>query len=280
VAEFPALPLWTDAYLGDTTHLTTIEHGAYLLLLMTAWRTADCSLPDDDRLLARYARLNAQQWKRMRPIIEAFFIIQDGKWRQGRLTDERGAVERHRQLQIEKGKAGAIAKALKRQGRGQAAAKSGLPSANPQGEAQDKLPSPSPSPSSVDKSTGGEPPANGGDPVKELFDLGVAILVEAGSTEKEARSLIGKWKKSRGEVEVMKALLECRREQIASPVEWLTKRLQAARYVSKGGYEYRGSIDDVIREAERRHDMDIYWRARGDRDGREARPTTVAGGRC
>src|SRR5205085_5893319 len=134
MAEFPALPLWTDAYLGDTTHLTTIEHGAYLLLLMTAWRTRDCSLPDDDRLLARYARLNAQQWKRMRPIIAAFFTVEGGVWKQGRLTDERGAVERHRQQQSEKGKAGAVAKSLKRQGRDQAAGKSGLASASAQGQ--------------------------------------------------------------------------------------------------------------------------------------------------
>lgn len=132
MAEFPALPLWTDAYLGDTTHLTTIEHGAYLLLLMTAWRTRDCALPDDDRLLARYARLNAQQWKRIRPILEPFFLIESGVWRQGRLTDERGAVERHRLQQSEKGKAGAQAKALKRQERDKAAAKSGLTSASAQ----------------------------------------------------------------------------------------------------------------------------------------------------
>jgi uncharacterized protein YdaU (DUF1376 family) len=67
---------------------------------MTAWRSRDCVLPDDDRLLARYARLNAQQWKRMRPIIEAFFTVEGGFWKQGRLTDERGAVERHRRSAI------------------------------------------------------------------------------------------------------------------------------------------------------------------------------------
>jgi hypothetical protein len=43
MAEFPALPLWTDAYLGDTRHLSQSEHGAYLLLLITAWRTPNCS---------------------------------------------------------------------------------------------------------------------------------------------------------------------------------------------------------------------------------------------
>lgn len=32
MAEFPALPLWTDAYIGDTAHLTNEEHGVYLRL--------------------------------------------------------------------------------------------------------------------------------------------------------------------------------------------------------------------------------------------------------
>ena len=78
MAEFVALPIWTDAYLGDTTHLTTIEHGAYLLLLFTAWRSKKCKLPDDDVLLARYAKLTKAQWGRIRPILEPFFDVENG----------------------------------------------------------------------------------------------------------------------------------------------------------------------------------------------------------
>lgn len=113
MAEFPALPFWTDAYLGDTTHLNTTEHGAYLLLLITAWRTSDCALPDDDKLLARYARCDTRQWKKLRPIIEPFFTIRGGKWRQGKLTDVRQALSEKR----EKAAANGRASALKRQGR-------------------------------------------------------------------------------------------------------------------------------------------------------------------
>lgn len=113
MAEFPALPLWTDAYLGDTTHLTTIEHGAYLLLLMTAWRSPDCRLPDDDRLLARYARCTAGQWKRLRPILQPFFTVESGHWRQGRLTDEALAVRQKKEAAAANGRASA----LKRKGR-------------------------------------------------------------------------------------------------------------------------------------------------------------------
>lgn len=105
MAEFPAFPLWTDAYLGDTTHLTTIEHGAYLLLLMTAWRSKDGMLPNDDKLLARYAKLNLQQWKRIRPILEPFFGVSLNGWCQGRLTDELVAVRQHSKKQSKKAKA-------------------------------------------------------------------------------------------------------------------------------------------------------------------------------
>lgn len=75
MADFPCLPLWTDAYLADTTHLRTEEHGAYLLLLMAAWRRADCSLPDDDEILARTARLPLSKWKAIRPVLEPFWKV-------------------------------------------------------------------------------------------------------------------------------------------------------------------------------------------------------------
>jgi uncharacterized protein YdaU (DUF1376 family) len=94
MAEFPAMPFWTDAYLADTTHLTTIEHGAYLLLLIAMWRAKDNRLPSDDAKLARYAKLTAGQWRRIKPTIMEFFR-DDGTWiTQGRLTDEAAFVRR------------------------------------------------------------------------------------------------------------------------------------------------------------------------------------------
>lgn len=109
---------------------------------------------------------------------------------------------------------------------------------------------------------GAEAPPN--DPVKELFDLGVSVLVEAGCTEKQARSLVGKHRKNKGDGECLTAFIECRSKHISDPVEWLEKRLAVARYVSKSGHEYRGSDEDILKEAERRGDNDTYWRVKGD----------------
>lgn len=105
MAEFPALPLWTDAYLGDTTHLSTLEHGAYLLLLMTAWRSKTCSLPDNDGLLAKYTRLTPAQWRRIRPILEPFFSKENGHLIQRRLRDELDAVRQKSKRQSTNSKA-------------------------------------------------------------------------------------------------------------------------------------------------------------------------------
>src|SRR5690606_29918363 len=91
MADFPSLPLWTDAYLADTRHLSTVEHGAYLLLLMEAWRRPSCSLPDDDRLLARLAGLSDDEWLKIKGIVLDFWQY-DGRrkeWRQLRLVKER-----------------------------------------------------------------------------------------------------------------------------------------------------------------------------------------------
>lgn len=109
------------------------------------------------------------------------------------------------------------------------------------------------------------------DPAKQMFDLGVHLLTETGCTDKQARSLLGKWRKATSDGEVLTALMDCRARTISNPVEWLERRFGgASEYVSKSGYRYRGSLEDVIRESERRGDMDIHWRAKGDLKRKQA----------
>lgn len=65
------MPLHIDAYLADTGHLTTLEHGAYLLLIMHYWRNG--GLPGDEALIRRYARLSVEQWSKSRHVLAALF---------------------------------------------------------------------------------------------------------------------------------------------------------------------------------------------------------------
>ncbi len=67
----PYMPLYVADYLADTGHLSTIEHGAYLLLLMHYWRTG--ALPIDDDGLARIARMSMRRWAFAKQSIIKFF---------------------------------------------------------------------------------------------------------------------------------------------------------------------------------------------------------------
>jgi len=109
MAELVALPLFTDAYLADTRHLNATQHGAYLLLLMMAWRTPDCALPDDDKILASWASMDLRSWKAVKPIVMAFWKKgEDGKWRQDRLSDESELARAKRKQRVRAGKASAL----------------------------------------------------------------------------------------------------------------------------------------------------------------------------
>lgn len=99
MAEFPALPLWTDAFVGDTTHLSCELVGAYLLLLFAAWRRPNCDLPDDDKFLAQMTRCDIRTWRaRYRPILAPFHTIENGTWTQKRLHKERNRVRLRGQI--------------------------------------------------------------------------------------------------------------------------------------------------------------------------------------
>lgn len=104
MAQYPAMPLWTDAYLADTKHLSTIEHGAYFLLLVTMWRAPGNKLPNDADLLARFCGLTRGQWKRISPVLMRFFDIDGDYITQGRLTDEAMFVRRKSRSQVNNAK--------------------------------------------------------------------------------------------------------------------------------------------------------------------------------
>ena len=112
MADFPAMPLWTDAFLSDTMHLDATETGAYMLLLMTAWRTQDTALPDNDLDLQRWARCSPAQWQRIKPRVMKFWTLEGGKYRQKKLDSVREDVRRRSKLQAQRSKA-RFAKPLK-----------------------------------------------------------------------------------------------------------------------------------------------------------------------
>ena len=80
MAEFPALPLFTDAYIADTDHLSDSETGVYFRLLMLMWRSPQCRIPNDVSWIARRLRKTPEQVvEYVMPIINEF-CQQDGNW--------------------------------------------------------------------------------------------------------------------------------------------------------------------------------------------------------
>src|SRR5947209_11864397 len=80
----PFMQLDWAAYLGDTRHLTTVQHGAYLLLIAHYWQHR--GLPADERALAQIAGLTPDEWARERDILHALFRL--GGWKHKRFEAE------------------------------------------------------------------------------------------------------------------------------------------------------------------------------------------------
>jgi uncharacterized protein YdaU (DUF1376 family) len=79
----PWMPLYVADYKADTAHLSTAEHGAYLLLIMHYWSCG--GLPGDERKLARIVGMSFEEWEESRATIKSLF--QDG-WRHKRIDLE------------------------------------------------------------------------------------------------------------------------------------------------------------------------------------------------
>ena len=105
------MPLVIGDYLKDTTRLTTEQHGAYLLLIMSYW--VDGPPTDSDEDLAAITGLDRKAWGKCRAKLERFFRVEDGHWRHKRIDQELERWTAKKQIYADRAAAGGRAKAAK-----------------------------------------------------------------------------------------------------------------------------------------------------------------------
>jgi uncharacterized protein YdaU (DUF1376 family) len=88
------MPLFVDAFLADTYHLTAEEVGCYLALLMSMWRR-NGSVPNDPEELAFTCRMKhkSAKWSKMWRKLEPFFTVDGNRLTQKRLKKEWNYVQ-------------------------------------------------------------------------------------------------------------------------------------------------------------------------------------------
>jgi hypothetical protein len=98
---------------------------------------------------------------------------------------------------------------------------------------------------------GGEPPGDGEELTDRdrIFAYGVPMLVNAGNTDKAARSFLAGKCKDHGDAKVVQALRDCYREHPVDPLTWLGKRLpmRSGKPSAHSGFDkvdYRKGIND------------------------------------
>lgn len=112
MAALPYMQLYVADYLADTAHLTTEEHGAYLLLLFSYWQTGK---PLREDRLSSVSRLSNERWASVEQSLKEFFHAQNGTWTHFRVEADLAKVGSKSKNNSEAGKASARARALAKQ---------------------------------------------------------------------------------------------------------------------------------------------------------------------
>ncbi|KAF3999185.1 YdaU family protein [Glaciimonas immobilis] len=103
------MPLYVSDYLSDTMHLNTEQHGAYLLLLMAAWKS-EARLPNDPEQLQAICRLSPAKWKASESVLKRFFHITPEYWINNRLREEMEKAIKNTEAKTVSGIKGAAAR--------------------------------------------------------------------------------------------------------------------------------------------------------------------------
>lgn len=202
------MPLWVANFVGDTMDLDAKEVGAYLLILMTMWGR-DGYLPNDERKLQRVARCG-RDWPRVWQSIQHYFTVDGDQITQGRLLKEVQKVASKRIVNAQHGALGGLAKALKSKDAPLANATVSLQQPEPYPEREDT--EAKASDASVDFA-------------KAIWTNGAAFLERNGTPPKQARTVIGMWRKAYQDTDIFDAFAACSKEGVIDPIPWIAARL-------------------------------------------------------
>ncbi|WP_406916922.1 DUF1376 domain-containing protein [Klebsiella oxytoca] len=107
MAALPYMQLYIADYLADTMHLSTEEHGAYLLLMFNYWQTGR-SIPKSR--LSKIARLSNDRWSSVEPSLKEFFNDNGTEWVHDRIERDLEMVRSSQRQKSDAGKASARAR--------------------------------------------------------------------------------------------------------------------------------------------------------------------------
>jgi len=141
------MPFYVADYIADTMHLSTVEHGAYMLLIFHYWCTGK-PIPDDDTKLARITRLTPEEWLTARVAIEGLFSVHGSAWHHKRIEEELETATDRYERRASAGRKGGKAKAMPEQCSSNAKAMLKQCSSNA------KATTPTPTPTTTSTSTG------------------------------------------------------------------------------------------------------------------------------
>lgn len=118
MASLPYIQLYVSDYLADTAHLSTTEHGAYLLLIFNYWQRGESFKAKDERSLnkrlACVARMTEHEWENVRETLAEFFDVSETEWIHNRIEDDLYQVNSKSEKARAAGKASAERRSNKR----------------------------------------------------------------------------------------------------------------------------------------------------------------------
>lgn len=107
MAALPYIQLYPADYLADTMHLTTEEHGAYLLLIFNYWQTGK-AIPK--KRLQKIARIPNDRWPSVEDSLSEFFSDDGECWTHERIERDLETVNGALEQRVRAGKASAEAR--------------------------------------------------------------------------------------------------------------------------------------------------------------------------